>query len=70
MKLNMKPTTHEGEDGYFINMAEFEKLKIILKNMQQEIDIAKGESKYKLKKLSKMIERKDAKIARLINKGK
>ena len=70
MKLNMKVTTHEGEKGYFMAELELEKLKGILTNMQEQIDIAKGESKYKLKKLSKMIERKDAKIARLIEDEK
>jgi len=70
MELNVKPIEYKGEKGYFLNDLALEKLKELIQSKQKEIEIAKGESKYKLKKLSKMLERANAKIARLIEDKK
>jgi len=63
----MKKTTVDGAEGIFLSLSEYQEIKEKIIELKKGIEIAKGESKYKLKKLSKMIERKDAKIAKLVN---
>ncbi|WP_448570017.1 hypothetical protein [Thalassotalea ganghwensis] len=65
-----KKIKHEGIEGYFFEPSEWTEIEGIIKGLQLEIEKAQGEAKYKLKKLSKMIERKDAKIARLTESKK
>lgn len=67
---------YRGEAGVFFLQDEFEKLEesVLAKNKRidellQEVAKAKGEQKYKLKKLSQIIERKDRQIALLQDKA-
>ena len=67
---------YRGEAGVFFLQDEFEKLEesVLAKNKRidellQEVAKAKGEQKYKLKKLSQIIERKDRQIALLQEKA-
>lgn len=56
---------YKGKSGYFLNDDEMESLKNNIAELNEKISKAEGESKYKLKKLAKMIERKDKKIDKL-----
>ena len=63
-------TTLNGKSGFFIDDAEMVHLQQNIKDLNKKVSIAEGEAKYKLKKLSQIIERKDKKIEQLNNKIK
>lgn len=63
-------TTLNGKSGFFIDDAEMIQLQQNIKDLNEKVSIAEGESKYKLKKLSQIIERKDKKIEQLTKKLK
>ena len=57
-----------GKSGYFIDEAEMLQLQQNIKVLNEKVAVAEGQSKYKLKKLAQIIERKDKKIAQLMTK--
>lgn len=68
----MQPIKYKDVNGYFITEEQYKNVDKNIKAMSAEIEalkkaveIARGESKYKLKKLANIIERKDKQIAEL-----
>jgi hypothetical protein len=75
----MQPIKYKDVNGYFLNMEEIEQikshkkafeeaeehLKFRLGMAEKDVEIARNESKYKLKKLASIIERKEKQIAEL-----
>lgn len=66
----MKRTKLEGLSGVFLTDEEFMQVEAELKSrasriqaLKSEVEKARGEQKYKLKKLSQIIERKDKQLA-------
>lgn len=59
-----------GEKGFFIDEAEMLQLQKKINDLNEKLAIAEGQSKYKLKKLAQIIERKDKKIDQLKSKLK
>lgn len=61
-------TTLNGRTGVFIEDAEMLQLQRNIKELNEKVATAEGQSKYKLKKLAQIIERKEKKIAQLTTK--
>lgn len=56
---------YNGVSGLFLPASEWEELCVRVRELEKELEIVRGESKYKLKKLAQIIERKDKQLYQL-----
>ncbi|MCF2922888.1 hypothetical protein L1264_20730 [Pseudoalteromonas sp. APAL1] len=73
VKFNNDPlkVKHDGESGRFIPESDWKEIEALNERneaLELEVEKARGEQKYKLKKLSQIIERKDKQLEALRSK--
>lgn len=56
---------YNGISGRFLPASEWEELCKRVRELEKELEIVRGVSKYKLKKLAQIIERKDKQLSQL-----
>lgn len=73
--MAVESTNKKGEKGVFCLTAEWNEITALIRTLREEnealeleIEKARGEQKYKLKKLSQIIERKDKQLEALRSK--